>query len=135
MIYPKTKKEITDLVLGELPNDSTNIWKELSNDDTIFRWFQTGRGGSGLRLTEQGMQAFALAKLAHYDFDIDVKKIKSSDYNTFVSKLTKKLACPYYLGVKKTSEGKKTFIRIYDHKIAMMLTLYGDLHDYVDSVK
>ena len=135
MTYPKNKKEITELVLAEIPDNVVNIWKELSLDSVIFRWWQTGRGGNGLRLTEQGMQAFATANLAHYDFQLDPKKVKAADWNTFIGKLTKKLACPYYLGVKKTSDGKKPFIRIYDHKIAMMLTLYGDLHEYMNSVK
>lgn len=135
MTYPKTKKEITTTILGELPNTASNIWKELSTDDVIFRWWQTGRGGSGLRLSEQGMQAFAIANIAHYDFHLDPKKVKAADWNTFIGKLTKKLACPYYLGVQKTNDGKKPFIRIYDHKIAMMLTLYGDLYEYMDSVK
>jgi len=135
MTYPKTKKEITALVLSELPDSTINVWKELSLDNVIFRWWQTGRGGSGLRLSETGMQAFAMANLTHYDFQLDPKKVKAIEWNTFIGKLTKKLACPYYLGVQKTSEGKKPFIRIYDHKIAMMLTLYGDLHEYMDSVK
>lgn len=135
MTYPKTKKEITELVLKELPDTAANIWKESSLDSVIFRWWQTGRGGSGLRLSEQGMQAFAIANLAHYDFMLDTKKAKD-DWNNFINKLTKKLACPYYLGVKKNSDGnKQPFIRIYDHKIAMMLTLYGDVHEYIDSIK
>jgi hypothetical protein len=134
MTYPKTKEEITQLVFTELPQGPENVWSEISIDDLVFRWWQTGRGGSGLRLTEQGMQAFAIAKLAHYDFPLD-KKIKAAEWDTFILRLTKKLACPYYLGVYKDSDRKGPYIRIYDHKIAMMLTLYGTLSEYIESVK
>ena len=48
--------------------------------------------------------------------------------------IIKKITCPYYLGVHKI-RGKKgaPFIRVYDHKTAMMITLHGNLREYLDS--
>lgn len=133
MIYPKNKRQITEIVLAELPDSAVNIWKELSVDDVIFRWWQTGRGGSGLRLSEQGMQAFAMAELDHYAFPLGYKKA-AADWETFLRNLTKKLACPFYIGVHHNSDGLP-YIRLYDHKIAMLVTLYGTIAEYLDSVK
>ena len=30
---------------------------------------------------------------------------------------------------------KQPYIRIYDHRIAMMMTLYGDFSSYIESIK
>ena len=133
MTYHKTKKEITEKILSEFSDVEENIWGELPIDKLIFRWWTTGRGGSGLRLSEEGMRAFEIAKIAHYEFplvDLD-RKI----WDSFIKDLTKKLDCPYYLGVYREGDSKGPYIRIYDHKIAMMLTLYGNLKEYLESRK
>jgi len=133
MTYPKTKKEITKTVQTEIPDVEENVWKEITVDKLLFRWWITGRGGSGLRLTEEGMKAFQLAKIAHYEFPLG--EYDRSGWDAFIKEVTKKLDCPYYLGVYRESDRKGPFIRIYDHKIAMMLTLYGTLKEYLESRK
>ena len=133
MTYHKTKKEITETVLSEVPDVEENVWKELTVDKLVFRWWVTGRGGSGLRLTEEGMKAFQLAKIAHYEFPLG--KFDRSEWDAFIKEVTKKLDCPYYFGVYREADRKGPFIRIYDHKIAMMLTLYGTLKEYLESRK
>jgi len=133
MTYPKTKKEITETVLSEVPDVEENVWKELTVDKLLFRWWVTGRGGSGLRLTEEGMKAFQLAKIAHYEFPIG--KFDRAEWDAFIKEVTKKLDCPYYLGVYREKDRKGPYIRIYDHKIAMMMTLYGTLTEYLESRK
>ena len=52
-----------------------------------------------------------------------------------IEELNKKIKCPYYMGVNK--DGKKSFpyIRFYDSKIAMMVSLYGNVNEYLDSIK
>lgn len=137
MTYPKTKTNITKLVMSELPDDEGNVWKDLSVDSLMFKWWVTGRGGSGLRLSDQGAHAFEIAKIAHYEFPIDMSVFKNEvDWETFLRRLAKKLACPYYLSVYKKKDNKyKQQLRIYDHKIAMMLTLYGSINEYMESVK
>jgi hypothetical protein len=133
MTYHKTKKEITETVLSEVPDVEENVWKEIRVDKLLFRWWITGRGGSGLRLTEEGMKAFQLAKIAHYEFPLG--KFDRSEWDAFIKEVTKKLDCPYYLGVYREADRNGPFIRIYDHKIAMMLTLYGTLKEYLESRK
>jgi hypothetical protein len=49
--------------------------------------------------------------------------------------LNKKIKCPYYIGVSQKEKTKSFYIRIFDSKIAMMLGLYGNLQDYLASVK
>ena len=139
MTYPKTKSEIIQLVLAEANSDPDFPWKNIPIDKLIFEWFVTGRGGQGLRLTDAAKVAFERAKIAHYDFDFAPPGVKSRDINAwhkYALVLDKKIKCPYYIGVKQVDKTRKQpYIRLYDNKIAMMLTLYGDLQSYIDSVK
>ena len=136
MIFPKTKKQITQAVLESLPRGP---YHSIPIDNVIFEWWLTGRGGQGLRLNTAGLEAFNLAKLEYYDFPLGLenktmhrKRIVAPE--SFVQELIKKITCPYYLGVHKI-KGKNgdPFIRVYDHKTAMMITLHGTLRDYLDA--
>jgi hypothetical protein len=135
MIYPKSKKEITEVVLAELPVDST--WHEMPLDKVVFRWWVTGRGGFGLRLSDEGASAFAQANITFYQFPVgkiwgnDPKALKPE---LITQELSKKIKCPYYLSVNTEDKVRIPIIKIYDHKIAMMVTLYGTLREYLDSV-
>lgn len=144
MIYPKTKAEIVKLLLTETKDDPDFPWKDQPADKLVFDWFVTGRAGEGLRLTDAGKVAFERAKIAHYDFDFtlpsDYRKLNAikivNGWAKFTLVLDKKVKCPYYIGTKLVDKGKKeTYIRFYDHKIAMLVTLYGDLESYLESVK
>lgn len=139
MTYPKTKTEIIKLVLNEIKSDPDFPWKDVPVDKLLFDWFVTGRSGTGLRLTDAGKVAFENAKIAHYDFDFVPPGFKSRDINAwhkYALFLDKKVKCPYYIGVKQVDKTKKQpYIRLYDNKIAMMMTLYGDLESYLESVK
>ena len=143
MTYPKTKPEIIKLVLNQTKDDPDFPWKDVSVDKLVFDWFVTGRLGEGLRLTDAAKVAFERAKIAHYDFDFvpptnnKLNAIKSmSGWAKFALLLDKKIKCPYYLGNILDDKGKKhTYIIFYDHKIAMLVTLYGDVQGYLDSVK
>ena len=99
----------------------------------------TGRGGQGLRLSDEGLQLFELAKLEYYDFELGLtlkrKNRKIIAPEAFVQEIIKKIKCPYYLGVHKIrGEKGEPFIRVYDHQTAMMITLHGNLREYLDSV-
>lgn len=139
MTYPKTKTDIVKLVVDQLKDDPDFAWKDKPQDKVVFEWFVTGRAGSGLRLTDAGKVAFEYAKIAHYDFDFSPPGAKSRDVNAwhkYALILDKKVNCPYYIGVKQVDKTKKQpYIRLYDNKIAMMLSLYGDLESYLESVK
>ena len=103
MKFPKTKKEITLAILKEIPD---GYLPTTSLDDTIFKMWLTGRGGQGLRLSEDGLQLFELAKLEFYDFalGLDPKTMHKRRIiapEAFVQEIIKKITCPYYLGVHK----------------------------------
>jgi hypothetical protein len=138
MIYPKTKTEIIKLILEEAKDDPDFPWNDKPADKIISEWFVTGRSGSGLRLTDAGMTAFKKANIAHYDFDFTPPKHASNQVSwaKYTLLLDKKVKCPYYVGIKLLDKGKKQpYIRVYDHKIAMMMTLYGDFDSYIESIK
>jgi hypothetical protein len=137
MKFPKTKKEITQAILDVLPEGI--IPRTIPIGDAIFKMWLTGRGGQGLRLSDEGLQLFTLANLEFYDFELGLnlktmhrKRIMAPE--AFIQEIIKKIQCPYYLGVHKI-RGKKgePFIRVYDHKTAMMITMYGNLREYLDS--
>jgi hypothetical protein len=138
MTYPKTKTEIINTIVSLTKEDPDYKWKDTPVDKLIFNWFVTGRAGNGLRLTDAGKAAFEIANIAHYDFDFTPSKqmSNSANWGKFTMMLDKKVKCPYYIGVKLVDKGKKQpYIRLYDNKIAMMLSLYGDLQSYIESVK
>ena len=128
--FKSIKQQITESVLAEIPK-SHRIYHELPIDDVVFKWWFTGRQ-EGLRLTDEGLTAFQLADIAFYDYDF---KQDGQSYHSFVLELSRKITCPYYLGVNKKDKSKSFYIRIYDSKVAMMLGLYGNLKEYLESVR
>jgi hypothetical protein len=134
MLYPKSKEEITETILEQLRNDPDNPWKDRAVDSVMFAWWATGRTGKGLRLTEQGFRAFTYANLVYYEYALFPPKFSStkSDQNQYLLSINRKVKCPFYLGTKSKTP---PFIRVYDSKIAMLISLYGSLHDYLESVK
>ena len=139
MTYPKTKTDIVKLIIDQLKDDPDFAWKDRPHDKLVFDWFATGRAGNGLRLTDAGKTVFENAKITHYDFDFSPPGVKTRDINAwhkYALVLDKKVKCPYYIGVKQVDKTRKQpYIRLYDNKIAMMMTLYGNLQSYLDSVK
>jgi hypothetical protein len=138
MNYPKTKIDIINVILAEAKDDPDFPWNNISPEKLVFEWFITGRAGSGLRLTDSGSQAFKLSNIAHYDFDFTPPSSIRGQHNwsKYTLVLDKKIKCPYYIGIKLTDKDKKQpYIRIYDHQIAMMLSLYGDIESYIESIK
>lgn len=132
------KLTITKLVLNELPPEYTEDHK-LPIDRVVFKWWQGGRSSSSLRLTDSGFEAFSKANIAYYEFPILSDKLNLADIlnNTsrFTLTLNKKIRCPFYMSnVPKDSKKFIPTIRIYDDKIAMLMTLYGTLQEYLDSV-
>ena len=122
------KQTITEAVLAELPHTGKTV------DKIMFEWWMTATSGDSLRLSDLGDLHFKLAEIEFYQCPLKVTKKES--YYFFITDLSKKIKCPYYLGVNKV-EGQKAepYIRLYDSKIAMMMTLYGDIHSYLDSIK
>jgi len=65
--HKTTKKIITETVLKEIPQH-LHIYHEIPVEDLMFKWWMTGRQ-EGLRLTDEGMVAFQLAEISHYDYE------------------------------------------------------------------
>jgi hypothetical protein len=98
--------------------------------DLLSAWWYTGRG-SGFRLTQEGKYAFELAEIEYYEYPVKI----STSYNAFVLDLSKKLSCPYYLDIGLTTIITKGTVRLYDSRVAMMVSLYGSLMEYLDTIK
>jgi hypothetical protein len=132
----KTKRDLTQVLIDILEIDQSQPKNTIN--DLLFKWWATGRSGSGLRLTEDGMTAFSQAEIEYYDFPVfsngKYKDIKKEDLKKFTLNLGKKLKCPWYIGLKN-QQPKSAYIRIYDSKIAMMITLYGSFLEYIESAK
>jgi hypothetical protein len=127
----KTLKHIiTEAVLAELPD---NCKVDSPADKIMFRVWASGRQ-EGLRLTEYGDFLFRMAEIEYYQCDFKIRQ--EINEHAYVMEINKKIKCPFYLGVNKI-EGKKKqpYIRLYDSKIAMMISLYGDIVSYLDSIK
>jgi hypothetical protein len=125
----KSKLAITKAIYNNLPDD--NPYKEIPLEKLVFRWWWTGRSTEGLRLNEEGMTVCSLIDLEYFDFDFPL----SAESHVFIGvTLGKKISCPYYIGFKNRLY-KSAYIRIYDSKIAMLITLYGGIKDYLESIK
>jgi hypothetical protein len=135
----KSKKEkITQIILDQLPQSSS--FKSIPLDKTLMRWFVTGRTSNNLRLTEEGRQAFELAEIEFYEYPL----FTTQEYKDIVNKkdlrgtrftvMLRKIECPFYIGLK-TNQTKSAYIRIYDSKVAMLISLYGSFKEYLESKK
>ena len=126
----KTKLKITEIVLKQIPEQlNYNLSGRLTPHDFLLQWWYTGRGDS-FRLTTLGEQAFLLAEIEYYEYPL-------SSYDptpAFKLELSKKIKCPYYLDIVSKSS-RKPKIRLYDSRIAVMVSLYGSFKDYLESVK
>lgn len=128
------KHQITELVLKQIPqkfNYDLNGRYEVS--DFLVKWWYTGRG-EGLRLTEEGYQAFCLTEIEYYEYPIGLSEFlfkgPKTHYLKFLLDLNNKIACPYFLMLNTIPK-----IRLYDSRVAMMVSLYGNLKEYLDSTQ
>jgi hypothetical protein len=128
-MYNKTV--ITQAVLREITTPTMD--HGLPIDRVVFSWWRGGRNSTSLRLSDQGFQAFCTAGIAFYEFPLitDHTKISITNPSKFVLELGRKIKCPFY--VMKSSEKKQLVIRIYDDQIAVIMTLYGSLQEYLES--
>lgn len=119
------KETITKAVLAQLP--SSEFTPQVIKD-----WWLT-KSGDSLRLSQLGDMAFRHAEIEFFDLPIEITQ---NNWHKFIVDCGKKIKCPYYIGVNNNDSKKKnTFIRLYDSKIAVVMTLYGDIHSYLDSIK
>ena len=125
------KRVITTAVLAQFP-EHLAMELDIPLDQIISKWWMTNRQ-AGLRLTDSGDLAFRTASIEF--FMCPLGKTEPGRYYPFLIEVNKKIKCPYYLGVsKQPGEKNEPFIRLYDSKIAVMMSLYGDLHSYLESI-
>lgn len=123
------KKRITEIVYNICKD---KLDKDINLNNLYFDWWMTRRSGDGLRLSEKGLQAFALAEIAYYDFHYKVEN--KQNFQSLALKFNKKIKCPFYLGFKNKSY-QSAYIRLYDSRIATLVSLYGSIEEYIDSAK
>ena len=133
-IQMSNKLVLTQALIKLLDIDQTIPKQSINN--LLFKWWATGRTGSSLRLTDEGMKAFTEAEIEFFDFPLFDKKIdiKKAEVKKLTLKLGRSLNCPWYMGFKN-QQIKSAYIRVYDSKVAMMITLYGSFMEYLTLVK
>lgn len=115
------KLTITQELVSQLPTD-TKYTVEMA----MQYWWINLRTNGGLRLTDAGKVAFERLEIAHYEFALSDTVVLSAK---LLLTLDKKLTCPYYI-----TPGKKSKLIVYGGKEATMLTMYGDIQRFVDSL-
>lgn len=135
------KKTITEIVQNQLPYDHED--KNTSLEDLMFKWWVTGRTGTGLRLTDQGYMAFVRADIQEYNYVINpeafVKKLNNKASWDLTLKIGKAIKCPWFITMtidtKIKASSRFLTVKIFDSKVAMMINLYGSLEDYLNLTK
>lgn len=115
------KLTITKELVSQLPAD-TKYTVEMA----MQYWWINLRTLGGLRLTDAGKVAFERLEIAHYEFELPNTLVLSAK---LLLTLDKKLTCPYYI-----TQGKKAKLVVYGGKEATMLTMYGDIQRFVESL-
>lgn len=115
------KLTLTTQLVTQLPSD-TKYTVEMA----MQYWWTNIRANGGLRLTDAGKIAFERLEFAHYEFELSDTVILSAK---LLLTLDKKLTCPYYI-----TPGKKPSLIVYGGKEATMLTMYGDIQRFVNSL-
>lgn len=133
MISRNKKLQIIKIIRSILDSKSVNHWKDLSEDKLLFQWFLTSRNSDGLRLSDDGKKAFYLAEIAHYEFPVELLNVFPA-WSNFNFMLCKKLHCPFHISVDGRPNSRNATIKIYDSKVAMLITLYGGINEYLESI-
>lgn len=134
------KYEITEKLLSEFSKLYAH-YDNITAEDLMIKWWKTGRN-FGLRLTDEGRDAFDLAGIEYHDVVYthrEILKRNTGPYG-FILEISKKIKCPYYLGARRNSDWHlnglalqqtELYIRLYDSRIAMLVMLHGSLSDYL----
>lgn len=122
------KHHYTQILYNNL-KDKTEPALELNKLYNAY-WF-TGRSTKNLRLTEEGKKAFDMLDLEFFEFHLNTTTEK---FPYHMVNIGKKLKTPFYIGFRNRYY-KSAYIRIYDSKIAMLITLYGNFDEYLNSIK
>lgn len=123
--HSSRKKQITKILTQALAEKKIL----LDGQNVMVKIWMSGRQDRGMRLTDEGMVLFGKAELQHYDYPLgDLKDYPLLKFRLDVSK---HIDCPYYFWQKQGPKSREAYIRVYDHKVATVLSLYGDLASFL----
>jgi hypothetical protein len=126
MIRDTIKTRITKAILEQLPEC------KLSPESALKTFWLDIRNEGGLRLSDNGDKAFTEAEIESFEFPFRLKKITDKEpiysYQNLMLDLSLKVPCPYFIGRHKPTE---PYIKIYDSKVAVMISLYGGIYEYL----
>jgi hypothetical protein len=119
----RDKRQLTKDLIELLPKDQrTNLVTTMH-----AWWFNTRRNG-GMRLTAVGYRAFTEdLDLEHYSYSIDNPLLFNQ--KTILT-LDRKMQMPYYIHAVK---GIPKQIIFFSSREAVMVTLYGNLQQFLDN--
>ena len=111
------KREITETILSLLDH--------VMDVDTAMRtWYQNIRRQGGMRLTESGRAALDMAGLQNWSLEIDPKTITKP----MLIEMDRKIPWPYYIDTRRRR------LVLFSSRDAMMMSIYGDLKKWVESL-
>jgi hypothetical protein len=119
------KRKIVNAVLKQLPEQL-----RIPEDEAMISWWLNIRKEGGLRLSDVGDQIFRTVGIEYFEFSLDPDTHES--WVHVMIDLNNKLIAPYHIALVSK---KLPTIRIYDSKIAMMIGLYGNIFEYLKSIK
>lgn len=125
-----SKEKLTKIVFENLSVD-INPWKDMSIDRLVSEWWMTKRSSNCYRLSDSGKLAFELAEIQGYNFPLSLTHRDQYTYLFKRGMLSKKINCPYFIGLKNTRI-ESAYIIVYDSRVAMMITLYGSILDFLN---
>lgn len=124
MIKFPARSEVTDKVLSILNPDYTE--DDLYNANII--WWKNIRSTGGFGLTYAGSQAFEKAEIEFQEFDDGPSSHMGN--MTLSLLLDAKMVTPYYF----YSHDTRRKVKIYDGRVAMIITLYETVSDYIKTL-
>jgi hypothetical protein len=124
MAYFADRTAITKKILAIINPEYT----EVDLHQAMVTWWQNIRSTGGFGLTYTGSQAFEKAELEFQEFD---NGVSSHMGNSGLSiGLDRKMITPYYF----YSTDKRQKIKIYDSRIAMLVTLHESVGAYLKTL-
>ncbi len=125
MAYFPDRTTITKKILSIINPEYT----EADLHQAMVTWWQNIRSTGGFGLTYAGSQAFEKADIESQEFD---NGMSSHMGNTGLSiDLDRKMTTPYYF----YSADRRQKIKIYDPRIAMLVTLHESVGSYLHTLE
>lgn len=125
MAYFPDRSLVTKKILSIINSDYT----EDDLHQASVTWWQNIRSTGGFGLTYAGSQAFERAEIEFQEFD---NGQSSHNGNMALSiNLDRKMTTPYYF----YSNNRRQKVKIYDPRVAMLITLYETVSSYLATLE